>query len=106
MLLSGAISGSGGMFEVAGTVGRLQGGLSNNYGYLGVMVAVLARGSPLAVLASGLLMAVILNGGIILQTQGINTHTVLAVTGLILLFAAIGDEVAHYRLMRLRIQEG
>ena len=47
MLLSGAISGIAGMFEVAGTVHRLQGGISNNFGYLGIMVAVLARGSAL-----------------------------------------------------------
>lgn len=100
MLLSGALAGLGGMMEVAGTVGRLQGGISNNYGYLGIMVAVLARAAPLGVLASALLMAVILNGGIILQTQGLTTNTVLAVTGLILLFSAIGDELAHYRVTR------
>lgn len=98
MLLSGALAGLGGMMEVAGTVGRLQGGISNNYGYLGIMVAVLARAAPLGVLASSLLMAVILNGGIILQTQGLTTSTVLAVTGLILLFSAIADEAAHYRI--------
>lgn len=102
MLLSGAIAGLGGMMEAAGTVGRLQGGISNNYGYLGIMVAVLARAAPVGVLFSALLMAVILNGGIILQTQGLTTYTVLAVTGLILLFAAIGDEVAHYRIIRLK----
>ena len=42
----------------------------------------------------------VLNGGIILQTQGITTQTVLAVTGLILLYAAIGDQAAQYRLVR------
>jgi simple sugar transport system permease protein len=44
-------------------------------------------------------MAVILNSGIILQTQGVNTSTVLAITGLILFFTAIGDELAHYRFV-------
>ena len=91
MLLSGAISGIAGMFEVAGTVHRLQGGISNNFGYLGIMVAVLARGSALGVLAGAALMAVILNSGIILQTEGLNVSTVLAITGLILFFTAIGD---------------
>ena len=105
MLLSGAIAGLGGMMEVAGTVNRLQGGISNNYGYLGIMVAVLARGAPLGVLASAFLMAMILNGGIILQTQGITTQTVLAITGLILLYSAIGDEAAQYRLVRTRTKE-
>ncbi|WP_375465497.1 ABC transporter permease [uncultured Methylobacterium sp.] len=100
MLLSGAVAGLAGMIELAGTAHRLQGGISNNYGYLGITVAVLALGSCLAVVAAALLMAALLNAGIILQTQGVNTSTVLAITGLILLFTAIGDEIAHYRLVR------
>ena len=52
MLLSGAIAGVAGMLEVAGTVHRLQGGISNNFGYVGIMVAILARGSCLGVIAA------------------------------------------------------
>lgn len=106
MLLSGAIAGVAGMLEVAGTVHRLQGGISNNFGYLGIMVAVLARGSALGVLAGAALMGVILNSGIILQTQGVNVSTVLAITGLILFFTAIGDEFAHYRITRTEAANG
>ncbi|MER2251105.1 ABC transporter permease [Methylorubrum podarium] len=100
MLLSGAVAGLAGTIELAGTVHRLQGGISNNYGYLGIMVAVIARGSCLGVLAGAVLMAALLNAGIVLQTQGVNTSTVLAITGLILLFTAIGDEIMHYRPVR------
>lgn len=100
MLISGAIAGIAGMLEIAGTVHRLQGGISNNYGYLGIMVAVLARGSCLGVIFAGALMAFILNSGIILQTQGLTTSTVLAITGLILFLTAIGDELSHYRVVR------
>ncbi|MER8974886.1 MULTISPECIES: ABC transporter permease [unclassified Mesorhizobium] len=100
LLMSGAIAGIAGMLEVAGTVHRLQGGISNNFGYLGIMVAVLARGSSLGVLAGAALMGVILNSGIILQTQGITVSAVLAITGLILFFTAIGNELAHYRITR------
>jgi general nucleoside transport system permease protein len=106
MLLSGAIAGVAGMLEAAGTVHRLQGGISNNFGYLGIMVAVLARGSALGVLAGAVLMAIILNSGIILQTQGVNVSTVLAITGLILFFTAIGDEFAHYRITRTEAENG
>lgn len=100
MLLSGAVAGIAGMLEVAGTVHRLQGGISNNFGYLGIIVAVLARNSCLGVLAAAALMAFILNAGIILQTQGLTTSAIIALTGLVLLFTAIGDEFAHYRLVR------
>jgi len=100
MLLSGGIAGVAGMVEVAGTVHHLQGGISNNFGYLGIMVAVLARRSTLGVLASALFMAVLLNSGIILSTRGVDVSVVLAVTGLVLLYTAIGDEIAHYRIVR------
>ncbi|POF30845.1 ABC transporter permease [Roseibium marinum] len=100
MLLSGGIAGIAGMLEIAGTVHRLQGGISNNFGYLGIMVAVLARGSPIGVIFSGALMALILNSGIILQTQGLTTSIVLAITGFILFLTAIGDELSYYRITR------
>jgi simple sugar transport system permease protein len=100
MLLSGAIAGIAGMLEVAGTVGRLQGGISNNFGYLGIVVAVLASGSPIGVLLSAFFIALVLNSGIMLQTQGISTDTVLALTGLILMFAAVGHQFAHYKFIR------
>ncbi|MDO6963351.1 ABC transporter permease [Rhizobium alvei] len=100
MLMSGGIAGIAGMLEIAGTVHRLQGGISNSYGYLGIMVAVLARGSSLGVIFAGALMAFILNSGIILQTQGLTTSAVLAITGLILFLTAIGDELSHYRIIR------
>jgi simple sugar transport system permease protein len=102
MLLSGAVAGLSGFFEVAGTAHHLQGGISNNFGYLGIMVAVLARGAPLGVIPGAALMAVILNSGIVLQTKGLTVSTVLAITGLILFFTAIGDELAHYRPVRSR----
>jgi simple sugar transport system permease protein len=106
MLLSGLIAGLAGAFELAGTVHRLQGGISNNFGYVGIMVAVLARNSCVGVIFTGTLMAFILNSGIILQTQGLTTSAVLAITGLILFLTAIGDELSHYRLVRDKAQNG
>ncbi len=100
MLTSGALAGTAGMFEVAGTVHHLQGGISNNFGYLGIMVAVLARRSTLGVVAGAVFMALLLDSGTVLATRGVDVSIVLAVTGLVLLYTAIGDEVAHYRIVR------
>jgi len=100
LLLSGGLAGMAGMLEVVGTVHRLQGGISNNYGYLGIMVAVLAGGVPFAVLPAALLMAVILNAGTVLQAYGVSNYEVLALTGLVLLFTAMGERIAYYRLSR------
>ena len=102
MLIGGALAGLGGMSELAGTVHRLEGGLSNGYGYVGIIVAVLAVGSPLGIVASGLLMAIVLDAGTILQTAGVPQSAALALTGLILLVAAMGERLAAYRLVRVR----
>ena len=100
MFDAGAIAGIAGMLEVAGTVHRLQGGISNNFGYLGIIVAVLANTSFLGLLATAAMIAFILSAGITLQTQGVTTSAVLALTGVILLFNAVGHEFARYRLRR------
>ena len=102
MLLGGAVAGLGGMLELAGTVHRLESGLSDRYGYTGIIVAVLAGASPLGVVVAGLLMALVLNAGTILQTQGSPASASVALTGLILLFAAMGERLAHYRIVVLR----
>jgi simple sugar transport system permease protein len=97
-LLSGGLAGVAGMLEVAGTVHRLQGGISNNFGYLGIMVAALAGASPLGVLPASLLLAVLLNAGIVLQSYGVSNYAVLALTGLVLFCAAVGERLAYLRL--------
>ena len=101
MLLSGAIAGIAGMFEIAGTVHRLQGGISNNFGYVGIMVAILARGSCLGVIAGGGAdgrhpqrrhRAADARASTRQHGAGVDRADPL--------FTAIGDELAHYRLVR------
>ncbi len=105
MLLSGALAGIGGMIEVTGTVHRLSGLLSNDYGFLGIIVAALANGSPIAVIPTSFLLAVLLNAGIVLQAQGLSVNTVLAINGAILIFAAIGESATHYQFVRTVVPE-
>ena len=102
MLLGGAIAGLGGMIELAGTVHRLESGLSNGYGYTGIIVAVLANASPIGAIFTGALMALVLNAGTILQNHGVPASAAMASVGLILLCAAIGERLVHYRPARLR----
>jgi simple sugar transport system permease protein len=100
MLISGAIAGLGGMVEVAGTAHRLSGTISNSYGYMGIIVAALANGSPLGIILAGFLLAVLLNAGIVLQTSGLSVSAMLAINGVILIFAAVGEVAAQYSLTR------
>ncbi len=100
LLISGAIAGLAGMIEVSGTAQRLSGTISNSYGYMGIIVAALANGSPLGVIVAGLLLAGLLNAGIVLQTSGLSVSAMLAINGVILIFAAVGEVAAQYRLVR------
>lgn len=101
MLLSGVISGIAGAIEVAGTTHRLHESISRYYGWNGLMVALLAGVSPLAIIPAGLFLAVVLNGGIILNTHGIPTQIVTVIIGLILIFVCLGEWMANYRLVRV-----
>jgi ABC-type uncharacterized transport system permease subunit len=104
MLISGALAGLAGMIEVTGTSQRLSATISNDYGYMGIIVAALANASPLGVIPAGFLLAVLLNAGIVLQTQGLSVNAMLAINGVILIFAAVGEVAAGYRLVRITPQ--
>jgi ABC-type uncharacterized transport system permease subunit len=105
MMLSGAVAGLAGVVELSGVAHRLSGGISNEYGYLGILVAALANASPWAVIPVGLLLAVLLNAGIIMQTQGLSLNSVVAITGMILLFVAIGEVITRFRVVRAPMGE-
>lgn len=105
LLLSGALAGLAGMIEVSGTALRLSGTISNNYGYMGIIVAALANGSPIGVLIAGFLLAVLLNAGIVLQTSGLSVSAMLAINGVILIFAAVGEVLAQYKITREMMEE-
>jgi len=102
MLLGGAIAGLAGAIELTGTVHRLESGISNGYGYTGIIVAVLAAGAPLGAIVTGLLMAVVLNGGTVLQIHGLPAAAASCFIGVVLLVVALAERLAHYRLVRLR----
>ncbi len=100
LLISGAIAGVAGMVEATGTLHRLQSGLSNQYGYIGIIVAALANGAPLGILLWAGFMAILLNAGTVLQAQGLSVDLILGFMGLIILFSALAESMSHYRLVR------
>ena len=107
MMLSGALAGLSGAIELLGAAHRYSGRLSPGYGWLGIDVAILAGGEPLPLIAWGLFLALILNGGTVLKVQGLSVDLVIALTGLILLLASIGEVLANYRLVPVsRLGEG
>jgi simple sugar transport system permease protein len=100
MLGTGAIAGLSGMVHLAGNYDRLQPGISTNYGLSGFIVAALAGGSFLGLVAGGLFIASMLHAGIALQTKGLSVHIILAIYGAVLAGIAIGEAAARFRLVR------
>jgi len=102
MVLSGAIAGIAGAVEITGSVHRLSMTISMGYGFFGIVVSALSGASMLVMVPISFLLAVLLNGGIVAQTQGLSVNVMVAVNGLIVLFAAIGQVAAQYHFVRHR----
>lgn len=106
ILASGAISGIAGVIELTGTTHHLSASLSIGYSWVGVNVAFLAASSPLTLIPYGLFMALITNAGVVFQTRGLSVDMILAITGLILIFAAVGDYVSNFDILIGRVKPG
>jgi simple sugar transport system permease protein len=100
LLASGAIAGAAGMVELAGTAHRLSGSLSNGYGYIGLLVAVICSANVIACIPVGFLFAALLNAGTVLQIQGIPYSAVVALNGAILMAVAVSEVAARYTFVR------
>ncbi len=100
LVISGAIAGLGGMLQISGLQHKLRlGGISNNYGYTGIIVAFLANGNPLAVILVALFMGALLVGGDSLQiTMGFGKGVVHMFEGMVLFFVLAGESLKRYKI--------
>jgi len=101
LVLSGAIAGLGGMLQISGLQHKLRlGGISNNYGYTGIIIAFLANGNPLAVILVALFMGALLVGGDSLQIMmGFGKGVVYIFEGMVLFFVLAGESLKRYKIM-------
>ena len=98
-LLSGAIAGMAGSFEVVGSFHRLSTDLSSNTGYNGIAVAVLAGSAFGVVPVMALIFGGLLAAGNALTVDGLSTDATLFLTGFVLLLAAIGESASRFRVI-------
>ncbi len=107
LLLSGALSGLAGLFEVAGPIGMLQPVISPGYGFTAIIVAFLGQLEPVGVLLASLLVALLYVGGDQVQ---IALHLPSAVAGVfqgLLLFLVLATDVLiRYRVRVVRTPLG
>ncbi|MDW8369366.1 MAG: ABC transporter permease [Geminicoccaceae bacterium] len=98
-MLSGALAGLAGAGEVAGLKGYLTADLSPGYGYAGIVVAMLAGLSPLAVVPAAFLVAAVFVGADTMgRGLGISSYFADLVVALALLFVLAGGLLMRYRL--------
>ena len=103
MVVGGALAGIAGMVEVSATFGRLRTGISPGYGFMGIVIATLARGNVLGTVLIALLFGGLV-GGLALQTLGISQAFVFVIQGLILLGTVVVTWILGFPVFRRREQ--
>jgi general nucleoside transport system permease protein len=90
MLLSGGLAGLAGSSEVLGLKHRLFENFSPGYGFDAVAIALLSRGSPLAVILTSFFFAVLRSGANVMQrSAAVPISIIYAIQGLTVLFVAV-----------------
>jgi simple sugar transport system permease protein len=99
-VLGGALAGIGGVLQLIGNSYQLTPGISNNTGYLGIAVAVLAGGTITGVVVMSALLAIIMSAGQVVQLYGISSEDVFILIGLLLVLSSIASMFSHYKLVK------
>jgi general nucleoside transport system permease protein len=87
--LSGAIAGFAGSVQVLGVDHRLYDSFGTGAGFTGIVVALMARNNPFAVLPVAVLFGALASGGNVMQlSAGVPFHLVDVIQGLIIFFIA------------------
>jgi ABC-type uncharacterized transport system permease subunit len=89
-VVSGGLAGLAGSSEIMGLKYRLYDAFSPGYGLDAIVIAFLAKSSPLGVMAASFFFGALRSGaGMMQRATGIPTTAVLAIQGLVILFVAI-----------------
>jgi len=98
LLFSGALAGMAGLIEVSYSVTRLKGAISGNYGFNGILVALLGRMNPFGVLVAAVLFAALTIGAQAMHTlSGLPIAIAQAIQALVVLLVLAADATARYR---------
>lgn len=88
MLVSGAIGGLAGGIHALGTVGRFVNGFSPGYGFTGIAVALLGRGSAVGILLAAILFGALSTSGATIQLfSDVPIEIVDVLQGMVMIFA-------------------
>jgi simple sugar transport system permease protein len=98
MMVSGGLAGLAGMAELTGVLHRLQGSISANYGFTGIIIAWLAKLNPFAVVLVSILFGGLIQAGREIQPSGVPRM----LQGIILFCVIASDVLLRYRISIVR----
>jgi simple sugar transport system permease protein len=104
LLLSGAFAGLAGGIMLTGQVFRIQAGFSNNVGYQGLLVALVAQGNGLVAVPVAFFFGALRSGGGFLATTGVPRYLVDVVQALLVLAAVFPPAFQMLRRRRRATQ--
>lgn len=89
MLISGALCGIAGAFEVYGLHYRFLTNLSKGYAFDGMLIALIVKNSPLGIVIMSIFFAALKTGSVVMELEtGISSELVAVIQALIILFMA------------------
>ncbi len=98
LLISGALAGLTGITQVSALYPRLKDGIAADYGFTGILVALLGRLSPVGVAISAFFFAALTIGAEAMQTRnGLPNSIAEVIQALVVLLVLAGDALARYR---------
>ena len=96
LLLSGAFAGLTGVIEVSALHTRLKDGISGNYGFTGILVALLGRLHPVGVVFAAIFFAALSIGAQTMHSvYGLPIALAQVIQGLVVLFVLAADALAR-----------
>ena len=103
MVISGAICGLVGMFEVFGIHKRFIDSVSNEFYYDGMLVAMIMRYQPMGIILMSFFFGILKIGGTGMEQMGIPSQTILIVQSIIIFFMAAERGISEsFRERRVR----
>ena len=107
MMFSGAMAGLAGSVEILGVFKFLYEGIAVGLGYTAIIVSLVGKDHPLAIIPSAFLFGIIYNGASYLQAAtGLPYTFSKAVEGLIYLFILISEVLILYKIEIVQIGSG
>ena len=108
MVVSGALAGLGGAFQVMGTVTQMSNDVNNGYGWIAISLALLGGTRPAGVVAAAILFGALNNGGHGMQVAtSIPLDLLVFIQALVIMFVADPDLVRKiYRLRPPAVEGG